>query len=172
MRARPHLAIPRNLLDGCRVEADRTFPLESGGVLMGERLSSECWRIDHIIGPGPGARHERYRFTPDPAWQHERIAERFLATGGRSTYLGDWHSHPGACHGRLSYVDRGAARAILRSPDSQCDRVLMAIVWGRPDDWDIDVWACELGSGWLWNSGMLVVQVETGWSDHLGDFVS
>ena len=172
MRVRPHVALPANLLDACRIEANRTFPFESGGVLMGEQVGPDRWLIDHIIGPGPGARHERYRFTPDPAWQHERIAERFRATGGRSTYLGDWHSHPSAHHGRLSYIDRGAARTILRSPDSQCDRMLMAIVWGRPDNWNIDVWACELGSGWLWNNGVLVVQTETDWSDRLGDFGS
>ena len=160
MRARPHLSLPRNLLDACQVEATRTFPLESGGVLMGERLAQDWWRIDHVIGPGPAARHERYRFTPDPDWQHERIAERFRSTGGQSTYLGDWHSHPGARHGRLSYIDRGAARTILRSPDSQCDLVLMGIVWGGPDDWGIDLWACELGAGWLWSSGVLVVPDE------------
>jgi len=160
MRARPRLALSRNLIEACQGEATRTFPYESGGVLMGERLGLDRWRIDHFIGPGPDARHERYRFTPDPAWQHDRIAERFHATGGRSTYLGDWHSHPGAHHGCLSYIDRGAARTILRSPDSQCSRILMAIVWGCPDDWDMDVWACELGGGWLWNNGVLVASVE------------
>lgn len=160
MRARPYLSLPRNLIDACRIEATRKFPFESGGVLMGERLGPDRWRIDLVIGPGPDARHERYRFTPDPAWQHERIAECFQATGGRSTYLGDWHSHPGARHGRLSYIDRRAARTILHSPDSQCDRVLMAIVWGRPNDWNMDVWACELGGGWIWNSGVLVESAE------------
>lgn len=163
MQSPPSLALPRNLLDACRAEATRTFPFESGGVLMGERLNPSRWRIDHVIGPGPDARHARYRFTPDPVWQHERIAERFQTTAGRSTYLGDWHSHPGAQHGRLSYVDRGAARTILRSPDSQCDRVLMAIMWGLPGDWEMDVWACELSSGWLWNSSVLVKQVEIYW---------
>lgn len=160
MRPRPRLALPHSLIEACRVEASRTFPTESGGVLMGERLGPDSWRIDHVIGPGPGARHDRYRFAPDPTWQHERIAERFQATEGRSTYLGDWHSHPEARHGRLSYIDRGAARTILRSPDSQCDRLLMAIVWGRPDDWDMDVWACELGRGWLWGNGVMVASAE------------
>lgn len=172
MQARLHLKFPRNLFEACRVEATRTFPLESGGVLMGERFGPDRWRVDHVIGPGPDARHERHRFTPDPAWQHERIAKRFLATEGRSTYLGDWHSHPGARHGRLSYIDRGAARTILRSPDSQCHRVLMAIVWGQLDEWDMEVSVCELGGGWLWNGGVSVEQTEIELSDRLGNFVS
>lgn len=159
-RLRPRLALSPNLIESCRIEATRTFPNESGGVLMGERLGPDRWKIDHIIGPGPGARHERYRFTPDPVWQHEQIAERFELTGGRSTYLGDWHSHPGARHGRLSYIDRGAARTILRSPDSQCSRVLMTIVWGQPGDWGMAVWACELGGRWPWNNGVLVAPIE------------
>ena len=158
MRVRLHLVLPSSLIDACRIEATRTFPFESGGVLMGERLGSDRWLIDYVIGPGPDARHERYRFTPDPAWQHERIAERYQTTSGRSTYLGDWHSHPSARHGRLSHIDKGAARTILRSPESRCDRVLMAIVWGRPDDWRMDAWTCELGGGWLWGNGVLVAQ--------------
>lgn len=169
MRARLHLAMQQHLVDACKAEATRTFPLESGGVLMGEPLGQDRWRVDHVIGPGPQARHERYRFTPDPTWQHAQIAERFKATSGQSTYLGDWHSHPGARHGRLSYIDRGAARTILRSPDSQCGRLLMVIVWGQAGDWCMDVWACELGGGWLWNNGVLVASIEKDWNEHLGD---
>lgn len=160
MPTSPHVALPPRLLETCLVEVTRTFPCESGGVFMGERLGSHRWRIDHVIGPGPGARHERYRFAPDPAWQHERIAERFRATNGRSTYLGDWHSHPGASHGRLSYVDRAAARTILRSPESQCDLLLMTVIWGQVNSWNLDVWSCELGGKWPWSRGVLVTPVD------------
>ena len=169
MRSRLRMFLPRHLIDACKDEATHTFPLESGGVLMGERIGQDRWRVDHVIGPGPRARHERYRFTPDPAWQHTQIAERFKETGGQSTYLGDWHSHPGARHGRLSYIDRGAARTILRSPDSQCNRLLMAIVWGQAEDWSVNAWACELGGGWLWNNGVLVASIEIDWYENLGD---
>lgn len=160
MPAQAQVALPRNLIEAFQTEATRTFPLESGGVLMGERTGPSDWRVDHVIGPGPHAKHQRYRFSSDPDWQHERIAARFHTTNGRSTYVGDWHSHPGARHGRLSYVDRAACRTILRSPDSRCNRVLMAIVWGSPSDWDFDIWACELGLGWIWNAGVLVSHVD------------
>lgn len=165
MRAPLHLFLPRRLIDECRAEATRTFPLETGGVFMGERVTQDRWQVDHVIGPGPGALHERHRFTPDPEWQHERIAERFLATGGRSTYLGDWHSHPGAHHGRLSFVDRCAARTILRSAESQCDRLLMVIAWGRPEEWELGAWACELHGGWIWNGGVSVAPIDVDCSD-------
>lgn len=159
MPAHARVGLPRNLIEVCRIEVTRTFPLESGGVLMGRRIGPNEWLVDHVIGPGPRATHQRYRFSPDLDWQHEQIAAWFHATNGQSTYLGDWHSHPGARHGRLSYVDRAACRTILRSPASQCDRVLMAIVWGSPEGWDLDVWACELGVGWIWGAGVLVSHV-------------
>lgn len=158
MRAR--IALPCNLLDKCLDEASRTFPLESGGILMGQWLRPDLWQVDYVIGPGPQAHHERFRFSPDPDWQHDRIAERFRATGGRSTYLGDWHSHPNARHGRLSYTDKLAAQTILRSPQSQCERLLMMLVWGYPSSWKTSAWACETSAWKLWRSGVDVLAAE------------
>lgn len=172
MTPKARLSLPRTLIEACGAEAARMFPLETGGALMGQRFGPDLWQVDHIIGPGPGARHERYRFQPDADWHHARIAERFHATGGCSTYIGDWHSHPRARHGRMSIVDRAAARTILRSPDSGCDRVLTGILWGDPNGWRLNAWACELDGGWPWNAGVAVVEVRVEPSDADASFIA
>lgn len=128
------------LLSLCRQEVSRTFPLESGGVLMGRRAGESEWFVDHMVGPGPEARHARYRFSPDHEYQRQLIAARFLDTRGESTYLGDWHSHPKASHGRLSLLDRHALGKIMDTPEAQCPEPLMMILWGEPDTWSSTIW--------------------------------
>jgi len=130
----------------CEHEVTRMFPLESGGVLMGRRMGKDQWHVDHVIGPGPAARHERYRFSPDLDYQLEEIARRFTDTHGQSTYLGDWHSHPKARHGRLSYLDRRALGKIMDAPEAQCFAPLMMVLWGEPAAWTPTIWRALEGS--------------------------
>lgn len=99
---------------------------------MGRRTGINEIVVDQVIGPGPNARHERYRFEPDIHWQHAQIADHYYATGGTSTYLGGWHSHPEATHGRLSSIDRKALRTIISEPEAQCPKPLMVIFLGKP----------------------------------------
>ena len=124
----------------CIREIDATFPLESGGVLMGTWVSDSEVAIRAAIGPGPAASHERFRFRPDLAWQHEQIARYFADSEGLITYLGDWHSHPQASHGRLSLLDQEALGLIMATPEAQCAEPLMAIFSGYPEAWHLSVW--------------------------------
>jgi len=140
----PNVAISSDLIAACATEVRRTFPLESGGVLMGRLVGQQAWVVDHIVGPGPKATHAHCRFLPDLPWQHDRIAERFLATDGISTYLGDWHSHPGARHGRLSYTDCKALRCIINAPEASCSSPLMMILWSGDPEWQLSIWNANL----------------------------
>lgn len=137
---------PAELLAQCKREVDATFPLESGGVLMGNWQSPTHVVIRAVIGPGPSAKHERFRFRPDLPWQHEQIAKHYTQSTGAVTYLGDWHSHPQANHGRLSYQDQVALSAIMSTPEAQCAEPVMAILWGNPDGWRLTVWQAR--DGW------------------------
>lgn len=67
--------------------------MESGGILIG------CYRGPHIEVTGftkPATKDLRqaYRFIKqDP--KHQRVATRaWLQSGGKDTYVGEWHSHP------------------------------------------------------------------------------
>lgn len=149
--------LPWRLVERCLEEINATFPQESGGVLMGQQQGpSEIW-IDGIVGPGPRARHQRYSFEPDLEWQRSRIAERYARTEGKSTYLGDWHSHPGATDGGLSNTDRSALKTIIRAPKAQCPKPLMIICWGVPGEWSFSAWQASLRKRRVLGSGLKVL---------------
>jgi integrative and conjugative element protein (TIGR02256 family) len=110
---------------------------------MGRRVGADLWLVDFALGPGPMAKHERYRFSPDLDWQHARIADQFRASNGRSTYLGDWHSHPRASGGGLSALDIGALKTIIAAPEAMCSEPLMMILWGGEPEWAASAWCAR-----------------------------
>lgn len=106
--------------------AVRAYPLETGGILLGQWAGTLATVTD-VIGPGPGARHERRNFEPDQTWQVGEVARLWEAGGGQIAYLGDWHTHPNG-RPRLSSEDRAAARLIAASREARCRRPIMVVV--------------------------------------------
>ncbi|MER9191027.1 Mov34/MPN/PAD-1 family protein [Mesorhizobium australicum] len=135
--------LPNTLIQGCADEADTKFPLETGGTFMGWWLSPDTAVVAAMIGPGPGALHERFRFQPDQQWQVEQIAAHYESSGRRETYLGDWHSHPGAPSGALSWTDRGVLRRVIATPEARCALPLMMILWGSSGTWQLTAWRAQ-----------------------------
>ena len=128
----------------CKDEASRTFPLESGGTFMGYHADNNTVVITAVIGPGPNASHGRSHFEPDQAWQLNEIARLYAESGRRETYVGDWHSHPNASSGEVSGVDRRVLKAIMKTPAARCRRPLMALLYGNPTGWQLDIWRARL----------------------------
>lgn len=128
--------IAREVLREIRLEALSTAPLETGGMLLGYRPPAEKpIVVERMIGPGPNAHHALTRFEPDGPWQEQELAELYLRSARRTTYLGDWHSHPRAA-AIPSELDRRTARAISRHREARARRPLMLIMGGtdvRPD---------------------------------------
>src|SRR3546814_18229952 len=56
-------------------EADRKFPLETGGILVGYFAENGDPVVCAAIGPGPTAIHCRKRFTTDHAWNGPQLDE-------------------------------------------------------------------------------------------------
>jgi integrative and conjugative element protein (TIGR02256 family) len=107
-------------------EGMRTFPLETGGILMGFE-ADECLYVTAVIGPGPKAVHRRRSFLPDAEWQTERVAEVYANSGRTAGYLGDWHTHPRGST-RASFTDILAARSIARYAPARCPSPVMVIL--------------------------------------------
>jgi integrative and conjugative element protein (TIGR02256 family) len=120
------------------------FPKETGGVFMGYWHDRYTAVVTAAIGPGPSAVHDRYHFEPDYDYQFRQIAEHYERSGRRETYIGDWHSHPGASSGHLSRLDRRVLRHIINTPAARADRPLMAIFYGGEDAWDLAGWQAQL----------------------------
>lgn len=123
------LWLPDGVIRRLRDEADRTEPLETGGVLIGYGHDDEEVVVADMIGPGPGAIHRRTRFEPDSGWQRKQIAEAYERSGRIHTYLGDWHSHP-VGSARPSRRDERTARRIARHRAARARKPVMLILSG------------------------------------------
>jgi integrative and conjugative element protein (TIGR02256 family) len=122
--------------DALTREAARAYPYETGGVLMGYQGENDTVVITTIIGPGLNARHAHQAFVPDHEYHANEVAKIYSASGGRWTYLGDWHSHPGGS-AHLSWRDRSTLRRIARSSDARVPHPLMLVVCGQSESWQI-----------------------------------
>lgn len=124
-----------------RAEATRSAGLETGGVLMGYADDPDTIVITDVVGPGPRAIHLRTSFAPDLDYQERSIARVYKQSKRRTTYLGDWHSHPGGSS-RLSSTDRRTLRRIRDHADARLPEPLMAVLYGR-DPWTLAIWRLQ-----------------------------
>lgn len=120
-------------------EAERSFPNETGGVLIGYwgKLYEEAV-ITQVTGPGPKAKHYPRSFFPDSAYQETEIANYYQASGRLYTYLGDWHTHPKAA-AYLSGTDKKTLRRIASHVEARAPVPLMAIL-GEGPEWILKFW--------------------------------
>lgn len=130
--------------------AREAHPLETGGVLMGYRVADEVV-VQAVIGPGPLATHSPDHFKPDYEFQQAEIERIYAETGGRQTYLGDWHTHPGQAQVRLSGADKTTLRRIASCSEARAARPLMLILGGGPDTWAAFGWMGDLQPLFGWS---------------------
>lgn len=133
--------LPRTLGDALDRMAGAWAPLEVGGILLGYR-SGSAWVVTHVAGPGPGARHGPFGFTPDDEFDCDTATRIFNDSGGVSRYLGDWHTHPGGA-ARLSSIDKRTLRRIARSREAQCPVPLMMVLGYGDPTWSTHVYATQ-----------------------------
>lgn len=115
-------------------EANRAFPMETGGVLVGYFAENGEPVVHAVVGPGPAAIHRRYRFTPDHAWQCGQLDVLFEQSEGLLTYVGDWHTHPDGVP-EMSWLDHWTLRRIAKYPEAGTPQPLMLIGGGVVDRW-------------------------------------
>ena len=118
-------------LEAALREAQRAYPLETGGLLLGWTSEPGAVVITQVIGPGPRATHRATSFTPDAGWQERQLADAYEQAGRRLQYLGDWHSHPRGTI-RLSGTDRATLRHIAHERQARAAHPVMAVLAGGP----------------------------------------
>jgi len=125
--------IAQHVLESLRDEADRRFPRETGGVLLGYRAADTGELVvTGAIGPGPRAIHDEGRFRPDQRYHVAEIARHYVKSGRTLSYLGDWHTHPGG-DGRLSTRDLTCLRTIANCREARVRRPIMLVLAGGPE---------------------------------------
>ena len=150
------LNVPASILTNCASEAARFTPLETGGIFLGRYDSDGARVVEHMVGPGPNARHDRRWLEVDHEWQNAQIVA--LSTIGASIeYLGEWHSHPAAMHGTLSTTDERTLLKLSRFKLLRCSDPIMLIAFPTADNWDFAGWrlnhqkrAWQLLTPWVW----------------------
>lgn len=76
-------------------EMRRAGRQEIGGLLMGEHVGEEVFRVADVSVQHSGGTH--VSFIRDPSKHQAQLREFFARTGqdySRFNYLGEWHSHP------------------------------------------------------------------------------
>lgn len=116
--------------------AQQHRPLETGGMLLGYEANDQTVVVTKLIGPGPNAKHGRFHFTPDGAYQQAELEKHFWATDGRETYLGDWHTHPKS-NSAPSVIDKHTLARIANEPQSGTAHPVMAIIAGGSGTWKL-----------------------------------
>jgi integrative and conjugative element protein (TIGR02256 family) len=158
-RAIATIWLPNRALRAMTEEAERTFPNETGGVLMGYWSASESEVVvTHVIGPGPLAVHEAVRFTPDADYQEQEISRWYLADALRHTYLGDWHSHPEGGT-TLSPIDYRTLCKIASYEMARAPTPLMAVL-SLNGQWSLSVWRYQKPVFWPFCFGQRVSLLE------------
>ena len=140
----PLIWFPALAFDACAREASEFHPIETGGVLMGYWWRPDTAVVTATIGAGPHAHRDRHHFEPDQQWQLAEIARHYRESDRRETYLGDWHSHPDAKTGHLSYKDRSVLRRIINTPAARAETPLMLVFHGPHDNWQGAMWKASL----------------------------
>jgi integrative and conjugative element protein (TIGR02256 family) len=89
------LLLPSPLIQRLLRELHRAGKREIGGLLMGEHVRDEVFRIVDISVQRSGGAHACFIRHPK---SHRKALEKFFARTGndytRFNYLGEWHSHP------------------------------------------------------------------------------
>jgi integrative and conjugative element protein (TIGR02256 family) len=90
---------------------------EAGGVLIGERKNRGL-TIKLATPPQSADRSSRTRFYRSEQGHQQLVNEAWLASGGRSDYVGEWHTHPEE-QPNPSFVDKvgwGYRVMVVRKP--------------------------------------------------------
>lgn len=150
----------RPMLEFLNQEATAKAPLETGGILMG--YFGQPGSVPVILwatNPGPRAVHLRNYYRPDPGFDESQIATIYRESGGRITYLGDWHTHLTPFAG-LSYRDRRTLSRIARCKSARVERPLM-LVLSYDDQWDVTIWQGRLHKSYIWSRRFSITKLTT-----------
>lgn len=130
------LWLPRDVFEGMKLLAKASFPLETGGMLLGYLADNGEVVVKKLIGPGPTAKHGFHHFEPDSSYQQGLLEKYFRESEGQITYLGDWHTHPLGSP-VLSVRDKQTLAEIAQSASSKIKHPLMGVLAGSETDWQL-----------------------------------
>lgn len=125
------LAAP--LIKRLQRELHRAGRREIGGLLMGEHLGDELFRVEEISVQRAGGTDSCFIRNPR---DHKAQLDRFFAQTGkdyaRFNYLGEWHSHP-SFEAVPSATDLRTMQSIVEDPDVGVNFLVLLVCKKAPD---------------------------------------
>lgn len=122
------LLIPQKLLRHLRRELKGARRLEIGGLLLGEHIEGEMFRLVEATVQKTGG--SPVHFVRDPALHQVQLDEFFARTGNdyeRYNYIGEWHSHP-SFEPLPSTEDMKTVQSIVQDPRVGVNFLVLVIV--------------------------------------------
>lgn len=123
-----HIQLPATILKRLQYELRRAGKREIGGLLMGEHLQGEIFRVVDISVQQEGG--SAVHFVRDPKHHQEALEHFFEQTGAdytRYNYVGEWHSHP-LCEALPSGTDLDMMQALLSDPTIRANFLVLVVV--------------------------------------------
>lgn len=141
--------ISQNHIDRMIAEIEVFAPLETGGAFFGYISLENNVVITDLIDAGVGAKRGRYSFEPEQDYQLAEMERLYRLSNGKTTYLGDWHSHP-ANAPALSRRDERTLLKIASSEQAKCPAPVMMIIGSHPEKWLVNCVRFVKGRKRIW----------------------
>ena len=141
-----HLEIATDQLARLRGELVRAHHREIGGVLVGEHLGGDRFRLVAMSVQRRGG--GRARFRRDPVAAARFVEDTIEEAGGDATrfnYLGEWHSHPGMS-ASPSATDLAQMQTIVDDPAEIATFAVLTVVSWRPAGLELSATLFRAGS--------------------------
>lgn len=126
------ILLPQPIIQRLASEIRRARRREIGGLLMGEHLRDDIFRVVEISVQRSGG--SRAHFVRDPVEHKAQLAAFFERNGDdftRFNYLGEWHSHP-SFEPLPSITDIETMQSIVNDPEVGANFLILFIVtWKR-----------------------------------------
>jgi len=128
--------LPNNIRSQLLSLCEDFYPLETGGIIIGNYSSDLTWaKITRIIGPQQHSKHKRSSFFRSN-YGIKSILDEEWALG--NYYLGEWHYHPDFSSSP-SHRDIRQMRAFSKNRKLNCPEPVLLIIGGKKDNWSINV---------------------------------
>ena len=121
------LLLPKQVLDRLEAEMRKGRRIEIGGLLLGEHVGGDTFRLVDITVQQSGG--SPVHFVRDPAEHQAQLDAFFAKTGAdytRFNYLGEWHTHP-SFEPLPSGTDIATMQSIVENPAVNVNFLVLVI---------------------------------------------
>lgn len=121
------LLVPQPIASRWSVELQRAGAREIGGVLMGEHVGADCFRVCDVTVHAPGTFASFIRALGTALRALEDFFSRTNRNYRKFNYLGEWHSHP-SFRPEPSSSDDESMKEIVMDPKVGANFAALAII--------------------------------------------